>query len=59
MPLKPPAHTAASVNLPVSIINDLTKNANLANEMLAKELQLVLELWKEKRELKLRIKDLK
>ena len=36
MPSKPLAHSAASVILPVSIINNLTKNANLANEMLAK-----------------------
>ena len=57
-PSKPPAHSAASVTLPVSIINDLTKNANLANEMLANERQLVLELLKENTELKLKIKDL-
>ena len=59
-PSKPPAqaHTAASVTLPVSIINDLTKNANLANEMLLKERQMVLELLKENTELKLKIKDL-
>ena len=47
-----------TVTLPVSIISDLTKNANLANEMLANERQLVHDLMRENTELKLRIKDL-
>ena len=52
----PQAHAATTVTLLVSIINDLTNNANLANEMLAKERKLVLELFNENIELKLRTK---
>ena len=52
------AHAATMVTLPVSIISDLTKNANMANEMLANERQLVHDLMRENTELKLRIKDL-
>ena len=57
MPSMPPAHAATTVNPPVSIINDLTNNANLANEMLAKERKLVLELFNENIEFKLRTKN--
>jgi len=51
-------HAAATVTLPVSIINNQTKNAGLAYGMLAKKCQLVIDLLKENTELKLRIKDL-
>ena len=57
-PTKQLAHAATTVTLPVSIISDLTKNANLANEMLANERQLVHDLMRENTELKFRIKDL-
>ena len=57
-PSKQLAHAATMVTLPVSIIRDLTKNANMANEMLANERQLVHDLMRENTELKLRIKDL-
>eukprot|EP00112_Aurelia_sp_Birch-Aquarium-sp1_P012392 Seg2607.2 transcript_id=Seg2607.2/GoldUCD/mRNA.D3Y31 product="hypothetical protein" protein_id=Seg2607.2/GoldUCD/D3Y31 len=57
-PSKHLAHATAMVTLPVSIISHLTKNANLANEMLANERQLVYDLMRENTQLKLRIKDL-
>eukprot|EP00112_Aurelia_sp_Birch-Aquarium-sp1_P017442 Seg4042.2 transcript_id=Seg4042.2/GoldUCD/mRNA.D3Y31 product="hypothetical protein" protein_id=Seg4042.2/GoldUCD/D3Y31 len=58
-PSKHLAHATAKVTLPVSIIiSDLTKNANLANEMLANERQSVYDLMRENTHLKLRIKDL-
>ena len=52
-PSKQLAHAATMATLLVSIISDLMKNVNLANEMLANEGQLVHDT-----ELKLRIKDL-
>ena len=57
MPSMSPAHAATTVTLLVSIINDLTNNANLANEMLAKGRKLVLELFNENIEFKLRTKN--
>ena len=46
------------VTLPVSVISNITKNASLANEVLANERQLVHDLMRENTELKLGTKDL-
>lgn len=54
----PIADKYMSVTIPVSIISDLTKGMNMANELLNKERQLTHKLWIESTDLKLKIKDL-
>ena len=54
----PVAEKWMTVTMPASILSDLTKGMNVANELLNKERQLTYKLWIENTDLKLRIKDL-